>query len=50
MQSEEDLYCVLTSIAMPQGNMVVQVADKLYDLRAGKGRLEAATKLFQTMI
>ena len=47
---EEDLYCVLNSMALPGGNMTIQIADKLYALRAPKGQLDDATKLFQTMI
>jgi hypothetical protein len=47
---EEDLYCVLNSIALPAGNMTIQIADKLYGLRAPKGQLDQATKLFETMI
>jgi hypothetical protein len=47
---EEDLYCVLNTLALPAGNMTLQIADKLYGLRAPKGRLDEATKLFETMI
>ncbi|MBI2927235.1 MAG: hypothetical protein HYY24_16195 [Verrucomicrobia bacterium] len=47
---EEDLYCVLNSIALPVGNMTIQIADKLYGLRAPKGQLDQATKLCETMI
>jgi hypothetical protein len=47
---EEDLYCVLNSMSLPMGNMTIQIADKLYALRAPKGRLDDATKVFQTMI
>jgi len=47
---EEDLYCVLNSMALPTGNMTIQIADKLYGLRAPKGQLDQATKLFATMI
>lgn len=46
---EEDLYCVLNSIAMPNANMTLQVADKLSGLRATKGKLDEATKVFETM-
>lgn len=47
---EEDFYCVLNSIAMPNANMTLQVADKLSGLRAAKGKLDEATKVFETMI
>jgi len=47
---EEDLYCVLNSMALPTGNMTIQIADKLCGLRAPKGQLDQATKLFETMI
>lgn len=47
---EEDLYCVLNSIALPVGNMTIQIADKVYALRASKGRLDDTTRLFETMI
>ena len=47
---EEDLYCVLNSMALPTGNMTIQIADKLCGLRAPKGQLEQAAKLFETMI
>jgi len=47
---EEDLYCVLNSISLSGGNMTIQIADKLYGLRASTGQLEQATKLFETMI
>jgi len=47
---EEDLYCVLNSMALPTGNMTIQIADKLSGLRAPKGKLDEATKLFETMI
>jgi hypothetical protein len=47
---EEDLYCVLNSMALPSGNMIIQIADKLYALRAPKGQLDQTTKLFETMI
>jgi hypothetical protein len=47
---EEDFYGVLNSIALPGGNMTIQIADKLYGLRAPKGQLDQATKLFETMI
>ncbi len=47
---EEDLYCVLNTMALPAGNMTIQIADKLFGLRAPKGRLDEATKLFETMI
>ena len=47
---EEDLYAVLNSITLPNGNMTLQLADKLFGLRAAKGKLDEATKLFETMI
>lgn len=47
---EEDLYCVLNSIATPQANLALQVAARIYGLRAEKGRLDDATRLFQTII
>jgi hypothetical protein len=47
---EEDLYCVLNSMALPGGNMTIQIADKLYGLRASQGQLDQATKLFETII
>jgi hypothetical protein len=47
---EEDLYCVLNSMALPPGNMVIQIADKLYALRAEKGSLPGVTKIGETMI
>lgn len=47
---EEDLYCVLNSIALPGGNSTIQIADKLYGLRAPRGELDRATRLFQTVI
>lgn len=47
---EEDLYCVLNSIAMPSANMTLQVADKLSGLRAPKGKLDETTRLFETVI
>lgn len=47
---EEDCYCVLNSMTLPTGNMTIQIADKLYGLRAPKGQLDQATKLFETMI
>lgn len=47
---EEDLYCVLNTISLPTGNMTIQIADKLYGVRAAKGQLDQATSLFQTMI
>jgi hypothetical protein len=47
---EEDLYCVLTSVSMPDGRSTIQVADKLYGMRAPKGRLDEATRVFQTMV
>lgn len=46
---EEDLYGVFNSMAL-SGGMTIQIADKLYGLRAQKGQLDEATKLFQTMI
>lgn len=47
---EEDLYCVLNSMAMPTVNMTLQVADKLCAMRAPKGQLDQATKVCETMI
>jgi hypothetical protein len=47
---EEDLYCVLNHIALPGANMTLQIADKLYGLRAPKGKLDEATKRFETII
>lgn len=47
---EEDLYCVLNSVTLAGGSMTIQIADKLYGLRAARGRLEQATKLFETVI
>jgi hypothetical protein len=47
---EEDFYCVLNSISMPAANMVIQIADKLYAVRAGQGRLAEANKIAETMI
>jgi|YNPBryantNP2012_1023418.scaffolds.fasta_scaffold15743_1 hypothetical protein len=47
---EEDLYCVLNSMALPGSNMTIEIADKLYGLRAPKGRLDETTKLFETTI
>ena len=47
---EEDLYCVLNSMALPGANLTIQIADKLSGLRAPKGKLDEATKLFETMI
>ena len=46
---EEDLYCVLNTMVLPNGNMTIQIADKLCGLRAPKGQLDRATKLFETM-
>ncbi len=47
---EEDLYCVLNSVALPGGNMTIQIADKLVGMRAEKGRLDQQTKVFQTIV
>jgi hypothetical protein len=47
---EEDLYGVLNTMALPAGNMTIQIADKLFGLRAPKGRLDETTRLFETMI
>lgn len=47
---EEDHYCVLNTMILPAGNMTIQIADKLYALRAPKGQLDTSTKLFETII
>lgn len=47
---EEDFYCVLNSISLPNTNMVIQVADKLCALRASRGQLAAVTKVGETII
>lgn len=47
---EEDLYCVLNTVKLPPGNMTIQIADKLYGLRAPKGQLDETTRFFETMI
>jgi hypothetical protein len=47
---QEDLFCVLNTLHLPAGNMTIQIADKLSGLRAGKGQLDAQTRLFQTII
>lgn len=47
---EEDFYCVLNTMVMQAHNFVIQIADKLYAVRAEKGRLDDATKIAETMI
>lgn len=47
---EEDFYCVLNHMPLPAANMTLQIADKLHGVRAAKGQLDAATKVFETMI
>jgi hypothetical protein len=47
---QEDLYCVLNTMAFPAGNLTFQIADKLTGLRAERGQLDAQSKLFQTII
>jgi hypothetical protein len=37
-------------MTLPGGNMTIQIADKLYGLRALRGQLDEATKLFETII
>lgn len=46
---EEDLYCVLNTMMLPAGNMVIQIADKLVGMRAARGHLDDQLKIFQTM-
>ncbi|HOX58651.1 MAG TPA: hypothetical protein P5205_20655 [Candidatus Paceibacterota bacterium] len=47
---EEDLYGVLNTMVLPTGNMTIQVADRLCGMRAPKGKLDQAAKVFETMI
>jgi hypothetical protein len=49
---EEDFYSVLNSMVLPggNGNLVIQIADKLYAIRAEKGQLPATMKIAETMI
>lgn len=50
---EEDLYAVLATTVLPSSMtapLVTQVADLMHGMRAETGKLEAATKVFQTMV
>jgi hypothetical protein len=47
---EEDFYCVLNTMLLPQSKLTLQIADKLYALRAERGGLSNLTKIGETMI
>jgi hypothetical protein len=47
---EEDMYCVLSRVDIPQTRTTFWGTDRNYSFRAEKGKLDERTKVFQTMV
>ncbi|MFH0879014.1 MAG: hypothetical protein V2A34_04830 [Lentisphaerota bacterium] len=47
---EEDFYCSLNKIFIPNANMAIWIADQLGAMKAGKGELDAQEKILQTIV